>query len=81
MKEVHCRRCGGVLTSPRSVNHRTGPIGQRCWREERGLPPLPYQRKSAIDEVPFKDSGYYRIDNYTTDNQGDIFRQAQLTEF
>lgn len=53
MKEVYCRRCGGVLTSPRSRNHRTGPIGQRCWREERGLPPLPYQRKSAIDEVPF----------------------------
>ena len=50
MKEVICRRCGGVLTSPRS---RRKGIGQRCWREERGLPPLPYQRKSAIDEVPF----------------------------
>jgi len=81
MKEVICRRCGSVLTSPRSVNHWSGPIGQRCWREERGLPPLPYQNKSAIDEVPFKDSGYFRIDNYTTDNQGDVFRQAQLTEF
>ena len=50
MKEVYCRRCGSVLTSPRS---RRKGIGQRCWREERGLPPLPYQRKSAIDEVSF----------------------------
>ena len=57
MKEVYCRRCGGLLTSPRSRNHRTGPIGQRCWREERGLPPLPYQRKSALDAVPFVVSG------------------------
>lgn len=74
MKEVRCRRCGGVLTSPRSVNHRTGPIGQRCWREERGLPPLPYQRKSAIDEVPFVDSGYYTKGPSLTDDLSSTFQ-------
>ena len=54
MKEVYCRRCGQFLSSPRA---RKKGIGQRCWREERGLPPLPYQRKSVIDSVPFVVSG------------------------
>ena len=78
MKEVYCRRCGNLLTSPRS---RKKGIGQRCWREERGLPPLPYQRMNAIDEVPFKDTGYFRIDNYTTDNQGDMFQQTKIGDW
>ena len=54
MKEVYCRICGQFLSSPRA---RKKGIGQRCWRAERGLPPLPYQRKSVIDAVPFVYSG------------------------
>lgn len=50
---IWCRRCGGLLTSSRS---RKKGIGQRCWRAERGLPPLSW-KKSAIDEVPFVYSG------------------------
>ena len=57
MKGVYCRICGRALTSPRSRNHKTGPVGQRCYREERGLPPIPYKKKSAIDAVPFVYSG------------------------
>lgn len=71
MKEIYCRRCGGVLTSPRS---RRKGIGQRCYREERGLPPLPYQRKSAIDEVPFNDSGYYTKGTSLTDDLSSTFQ-------
>ena len=54
MKEVYCRRCGQFLSSPRA---RKKGIGQRCWRAERGLPPLSWKPKSAIDAVPFVESG------------------------
>jgi len=54
MKEVYCRRCGELLTSPRS---RKKGIGQRCWRAERGLPPLTWKPKNDVDSVPFVESG------------------------
>jgi len=54
MKEILCRRCGQPLTSPRA---RRKGIGQRCGRAERGLPPLSWKKKNAIDSVPFTVSG------------------------
>ena len=51
---IFCRRCGATLTSERT---RKKGIGQRCWREERGLPPLQWKPKSAIDAVPYVYSG------------------------
>ena len=54
MKPVYCRRCGQFLSSPRA---RKKGIGQRCWRAERGLPPLLWKPKNDLDRVPFNVSG------------------------
>ena len=53
-EEILCRGCGKPLTSPRS---RKKGIGQRCWRKERGLPPLTWKPKNPIDSVPYTVTG------------------------
>lgn len=58
MKEVICRRCGGVLTSPRS--RRLG-IGQRCkWEEDEENGTRVYRKRRGPhmkEDVPFNPIG------------------------
>lgn len=65
-EEVHCRRCGQLLTSPRAIKKG---IGQRCWRAERGLPQIPYRKKNPIDSVPYVYAG------------DDKYQQMRLSDF
>ena len=63
-----CRICGSPLTSWRSINHKSGPVGQRCFAEEQGRP-MRQWKKSVIDEVPFTVTGnkeyvQMRIDDF-----------------
>lgn len=76
---VLCRRCGEILTSPRSI--RLG-IGQRCkWAEDEENGTRIRRNteitKSVKDEVPFKESGgrHYQRGYY------DNLTQTKITDW
>ena len=54
MREIRCRRCDQILTSPRS---RKKGIGIICDRLERGLPARAVgSERPLINNVPFSDN-------------------------